>query len=451
MTQVKKNNTQKTSKTATQALKPFSFSRELIPNVSDTDLSNYRETAWKAYQALPFPSRKDEPWRRTDIHGLNTADFGLHRTGQDQDKLQLDPLCIEPVSDVGGYVGQILAGSMEPSQHLDEEFVSKGVIFVDFLTAEKEHPELMKRLLGQIVKSDKDKFTALASALAQDGVVLYVPKNVVIEKPLHSLYCGALQNHAFINHIIIWLEEGAEATFVHESTSPSGVSEGQVFHNGIVEIHVGKNASLNFVELQSWGENVWSITRECAQVMGGGSLEWIYGAIGTRLTKNFSDIDLLEPGAKARMSGFYFANGHQHLDHDTQQNHLAEETTSDLLFKGALLDNSHSVWQGMIHVAPGAIGTDGYQSNRNLILSQDARADSIPGLEILADDVSCTHGATIGKIDENELFYLLSRGIPRGEAEQLIVMGFFAEILERIPFEGVKDRFLETIREKMSN
>jgi len=281
--------------------------------------------------------------------------------------------------------------------------------------------------------------------------LLYVPKNVVIENPLHSLYCAEGGGEAYLNHLVIWLEEGAQATFVHESASPREQKSGQLLHSGIVEIHVGKQAQLNFVELQSWGKYVWSFTRERAQVLEDGRLEWIFGAMGTHLTKNFSDIDLVEPGAIGRMSGFYFANGDQHLDHDTQQNHLARNTTSDLLYKGALLDDSHSVWQGMIYVAPGAIGTDGYQANRNLILSKGARADSIPGLEILADDVRCTHGATVGRIDENELFYLLSRGIPRNEAEQLIVQGFFAGIMERIPFEGVKNRFTEAIREKMAD
>ncbi len=221
-------------------------------------------------------------------------------------------------------------------------------------------------------------------------------------------------------------------------------------HDGIVEIYVGRNARLNFVELQSWGDNVWSFTRERARVMGDGNLEWIFGAMGTHLTKNFSDIDLVEEGATGRMSGFYFTSGHQHLDHDTQQNHMAPNTTSDLLYKGALMDNSRSVWQGMIYVAPGALGTDGYQANRNLILSKGARADSIPGLEILADDVRCTHGATVGKIDESLLFYLLSRGISQKEAEKLIVMGFFEPIMDRIPFEGVKDRFHDAIQDKMS-
>ncbi len=339
----------------------------------------------------------------------------------------------------------------EPQRWLNEALEAKGVVFMDFRSAEEQHPDLMNRLLGQIVSPSEDKFTALAAALAEDGVVLYVPENVVIDQPLHSLYWGAGRDLAFFNHLIVWLEEGAEVTFVHESASPNGEKDAQVLHDGIVEIHVGRNARLNFVELQSWGDNVWSFTRERAQVLAEGSLEWIFGAMGTHLTKNFSDIDLIESGAFGRMSGFYFTSGDQHLDHDTQQNHLATNTTSDLLYKGALMDHSRSVWQGMIYVAPGAIGTDGYQANRNLILSKGARADSIPGLEILADDVRCTHGATVGKIDESLLFYLESRGIPKKDAEELIVLGFFAPIMERIPFEGVRDRFTDAIQEKMGS
>jgi Fe-S cluster assembly protein SufD len=278
-----------------------------------------------------------------------------------------------------------------------------------------------------------------------------VPKNVVIDQPLHSLYWASGGDKAFFNHLVIWLEDGAGATFVHESASPKSDRAFQLMHDGIVEIYVGRNAHLNFVELQSWGDNVWSFTKERAWVMQDGNLDWIFGAMGSHLTKNFSDINLKAPGAIGRMSGFYFTDGIQHLDHDTQQNHFAENTTSDLLYKGALMDQSRSVWQGMIYVKPGADGTDGYQANRNLILSKDARADSIPGLEILANDVRCTHGATVGKIDETELFYLLSRGIPRKEAEELIVMGFFTPIMERIPFPGVKSRFERAIKEKMAS
>ncbi|MBL6979806.1 MAG: Fe-S cluster assembly protein SufD, partial [Anaerolineales bacterium] len=236
--------------------------------------------------------------------------------------------------------------------------------------------------------------------------------------------------------------------YVHEAASPNGETR-QTLHGGVVEIHVGAGANLRFVELQSLGDNVWNFTHERARVESDGNIDWIFGAIGTKLTKNFSDLDLVGKGANGRMSGFYFTDGSQHLDHDTQQNHMAAHTTSDLLFKGALKEDSRSVWQGMIYVAPGAQQTDGYQANRNLVLSNNARADSIPGLEIMADDVRCTHGATVGKIDPELVFYLRSRGISTEQAELLVVDGFFDPIMQRIPFDGVRERFHEAILEKM--
>ena len=439
----------KKSQKRQKTLSEFGFVREQVPSTADPKLRAYRQSAWEHYEHLPFPSLKDEAWRRTDIRDLDTASFSL---AQDLLDFQSPPeRLLNPIILGDERGGQIVSGAIETQTKLDDELAEEGVIFTDFRSAEVDHPELLGELLGRIVAPDEDKFTALAAALAEDGVFLYVPKNVVVEEPLHSLYWGAGENTAFMNHILVWLDEGAQVTFVHESSSPKIKTEAQLFHNGIVELHVGKNAKLNFVELQSWGQNVWSFTRERAKVMGDGKLEWIFGAMGTHLTKNFSDIDLVEPGAEGRISGFYFTNGNQHLDHDTQQNHLAGNTTSDLLYKGALMDKSRSVWQGMIYVAPGADGTDGYQANRNLLLSKGSRADSIPGLEILADDVRCTHGATVGKIDENELFYLYSRGIPEAEAKQLIVMGFFEHIMNRIPFEGVQNRFKDAIIEKMSS
>ena len=293
------------------------------------------------------------------------------------------------------------------------------------------------------------KFSALTGALSQTGVLLYVPRGVKVEQPLHSVLWGPGANLAYLTHLLIWLDEGASLTYVHEAASLTETA-GQSMHSGIVEIRVGSGANLHFVELQSWGEHIWNFSHERARIERDGTLDWVFGAIGSHLTKNFSEIDLVGQGATGRMSGFYFTDGNQHLDHDTQQNHLAPNTTSDLLFKGALRDESHSVWQGMIYVAPGAQKTDGYQANRNLVLSPHARADSIPGLEILADDVRCTHGATVGKIDQDQVFYLRSRGIPYREAERLIVEGFFEPIMQRIPFEGVRARFQDAIMNKMN-
>ena len=280
------------------------------------------------------------------------------------------------------------------------------------------------------------------------GVFIYIPKGVDVEVPLHSVIWGPGANLAYFSHIMIWMEPDSSLTYIHEAASPDGES-GQTLHSGVVEIHVGDRAKLQFVELQSWGDNVWNFSHERVRVGKDANLEWIFGALGSNLTKNFSEIDLIGEGAVGKMSGFYFTDGKQHLDHDTQQNHLAPHTTSDLLFKGALKDSSRSVWQGMIYVAPGAQKTDGYQANRNLILNSKARADSIPGLEILADDVRCTHGATVGKIDPDMIFYLLSRGIPYADAEQLVVEGFFDPIMQRIPFDGVRQRFQQAIVNKM--
>jgi Fe-S cluster assembly protein SufD len=344
--------------------------------------------------------------------------------------------------------GQVVLAPGKIEANLLPELEAKGVIFTDIKTAARQYPELLDQFMGTIVRPDEGKFSALSAALAQTGIFLYVPKDIHVEQPLHSLIWGPGADLAYLSHILVWVEDGASLTYVHEYSSPMETG-GQSLHAGIVEIRVGPRANLRFVELQSWGEHIWNFTHERARVERDGTLEWIFGSIGSHLTKNFTDLDLVGPGATGKMSGFYFTDHDQHLDHDTQQNHLAPNTTSDLLFKGALLGESRSVWQGMIYVAPKAIKTDGYQANRNLVLGSQARADSIPGLEILADDVRCTHGATVGKIDPEQIFYLRSRGIPDSDAKRLIVEGFFDPIMQRIPFEGVRGRFQQAIHAKM--
>jgi len=434
-------------------IQEFNFTREMIPalaggaSVPDF-LQVYRERAWEAFERLPLPTTTDEPWRRTDIRGLQAGSFHLP---DGENTLGLPGVPKEYLQPIAGekHGGQLVLTPGGKSQiELDPGLAAQGVIFTDLVTAEREHPQVLEKILGQVVRPDEGKFGALAAAMAQTGVLLYVPRGVHIENPLQSLLWGPGANLAYFSHILVWVEPQASLTYVHEAASLTEPAS-QSLHAGIVEIHVGDGANLRFVELQSWGEHVWNFSHERVRVNRDGNLDWIFGAIGSHLTKNFSDLDLIGEGATGRMSGFYFTDGIQHLDHDTQQNHLAPHTTSDLLFKGALTDSSRSVWQGMIYVAPGAQKTDGYQANRNLTLSPHARADSIPGLEILADDVRCTHGATVGKIDPEQVFYLRSRGIPLTEAERLIVEGFFDPIMQRIPFEGVRTRFQDAIHEKM--
>ena len=427
------------------AAKTFPFTQADIPAASGV-IASYRASAWDAFNRHPLPDTTQDAWRRTDIHNLPADSFKLPAKDAYLDLPSVPEDLLKPLI-AGQHGGQIVLLPGGATIELDQSLARQGVIFTDLNTAQEKHPEIVAKILGQTVNVEEGKFAALAGALSQNGVLLYVPRNVSIEQPFHSVLWGPGANLAHISHLLVLIEEGASATFVHESASPS--ESYNAMHAGIVEIKVGPGASLKFVELQSWGKNVWNFSHERARVDRGGNLDWIFGAIGSRLTKNFTELDLAGEGAQGRMSGFYFTDGNQHLDHDTQQNHLAPRTTSDLLFKGALKGKSRSVWQGMIYVAPGAQKTDGYQANRNLVLSDQARADSIPGLEILADDVRCTHGATVGKLEQEPLFYLKSRGIPQAEAERLVVEGFFDPIMQRIPFEGVRARFQEAILQKM--
>jgi Fe-S cluster assembly protein SufD len=369
----------------------------------------------------------------------------VHKNGR-ATGLRVPASLLKPLvgSEQGGQLvavgGQVVAASLHPS------LKKQKVILTDFVTATKKHPDLLKKYLGKVVKITEGKFAAMAEALADGGVFVYVPRGVKVELPLHSV--AWLTGPAHFSRVVIVVDDGASATVVHETASPEHAA-GQALHVGTVEVLVGKKAHLTFVELQSLGRNVWNFTHERVRVGAAGTADWIFSAVGTHLTKNFSEIDLDGTGATGKMSGFYFADGEQHLDHDTQQNHNAPHTTSDLLFKGALRDKGRSVWQGMIYVAPGAQKADGYQANRNLVLNRGARADSIPGLEILADDVRCTHGATVGQLEEEHIFYLMARGLPREEAERLVVDGFFDPVLQRIPFEGVRQRLKKSIEAKM--
>jgi Fe-S cluster assembly protein SufD len=425
----------------------FAFTEADVRQVSSalsepTWLLERRLAAWTQYQATPMPTLQDEAWRRTDLSGF-PASGAVRRPAED---LPVDRELLQPLTGQPGSALMVLRPGFAPQK---DGAADQGVLLLDWATAVRDHPDWLREHLGSVLSDGEGKFASLAAALAEDAVVVYVPPGIEARQPLHSILWAPARQGVHLSRVLVVLGQGSSLTYVHEAASPTEAA-GQAIHAGIVELKLDEGARLTFVELQSWGEHVWNITHERARLGRDSALNWIFGAVGSHLTKNFTEIDLAGQGAEGRMSGFYFADGDQHLDHDTQQNHLAPNGTSDLLFKGALLDRSRSVWQGMIYVAPGAQKTDGYQANRNLVLSPHARADSIPGLEILADDVRCTHGATVGQLEAEPVFYLMSRGLPRREAERLVVDGFFAPVLERIPFEGVRERFARMIDMKMS-
>lgn len=403
-------------------------------------LAQRRLSAWETWEQLPLPTTRDEPWRRTDLRGLPADQFAIMPV-EDTDPVDY--------SRATGESRLLIRPGHETDRELAAEVADLGVTFVDWGMAVRQHALLLKQYLGTAVPDHEGKFSALAAALATDGVLVHVPKGVTLQSPLRSMIWAPGAGRAMFSRVLIVLEAGAKATVLHEMASPDAESDS--LHAGIVEVLVGPGAQLTLIEIQNWGEQVWNFTHERTKLERDAQLDWVFGSVGSHLTKNFSELSLDGQGASGRWSGFYFADGQQHLDHDTQQNHFAPDTTSDLLFKGALVDRSRSVWQGMIFVAPGAQRTDGYQANRNLLLSKKARADSIPGLEIQADDVRCTHGATISQLDEEPIFYLMSRGIHRPEAERLVVEGFFEPVFERLPLESVRERFKEMIDMKLGS
>jgi Fe-S cluster assembly protein SufD len=405
-----------------------------------------RLAALKHYTATPMPTLSDEAWRRTDIRAFKWGGVVWpHSDVKARATARVPASLLKPLvgKAQGGQLVQI--GGKTAEYALAAAIKKQQVVFTDFFTATKRYPELVKKHLGRVVPITEGKFAALAETMADYGLFVYVPKGAKVELPLHSVVWLTGASH--FGRVLVVVDDGASATVVHETSSPE--SAPAALHAATVEVKVGKHAHLTFVELQSLGKNVWNFTHERVRVGQNSKVDWIFVAQGTHLTKNFSEIDLDGEGAVGKMSGYYFTDGDQHLDHDTQQNHNAPHTTSDLLFKGALKDKSRSVWQGMIYVAPGAQKTDGYQANRNLVLSQNARADSIPGLEIMADDVRCTHGATVGQMEAEHIFYLMARGMSRRAAERLVVDGFFDPILQRIPFEGVRERLKRSIEAKM--
>jgi Fe-S cluster assembly protein SufD len=295
-----------------------------------------------------------------------------------------------------------------------------------------------------VIDAGCDWFAAAHAAFHSASAVLYVPAGVRIAAPLHVI-SGISAAGVDTSHVLVVLGAGSEATVLTETWGggPAGGAGG--FHCGGTEIVVGKGAFLRMVNLQNWNTGVWHFARQKALVHEAGRLQWTLGALGSRVSQVAQDVALVGRGASGQVNGVMFTEGRQHLVYNTLQHHEAPSCTSDLLYKGALQDRSRLVWRGMIKVDKAAQKTDGYQRNDNLMLSNEARADSIPGLEIEADDVRCTHGATSGRVDAEQIFYARARGLTADEAARLVVAGFFQQVFDRITIVPVREALARAI------
>jgi Fe-S cluster assembly protein SufD len=369
-----------------------------------------RAAALDAYRALPLPDTTEEHWRFTDLKGFDPDSFAASAAGGEI------PTMLE--LDVAGYATVTEGG-------IELERVPQGVTFAPL-------PEDHERLYS-LVGWD-EKFAAHNAAMWKHGLLVVIPKGLVLEKPLYVRI--AATGRTFWRLVVV-AEEGARASLIEEYASPA--PDTAAYSNAVTELFVEQAAKLEYVSLQNLSRETWHFASHHARVERDAELDWVAGGFGSKKGKTRIQNDLSGPGATSRVTGAYFADGEQHLDYDTFQEHIAPSCTSDFAFKGALRDHATAVWRGMIRVEPDAQKTNAYQECRNLMLSPTSHAVPIPGLEIMANDVRCTHGATVGRVDREQLFYLMTRGLERPEAERLIVRGFFQDVLDRIDLEPVRE------------
>jgi Fe-S cluster assembly protein SufD len=382
------------------------------------------------YEQLPLPSTADEHWRFTDLRGFDPDSFVRNGHGS-----------------VPG------TETRPPDGMLDVDVSGLALVGEDGITIEREAPEGVTfqpfedhERLGQLVGTD-EKFAAHNAAVWEHGLLVVVPKGVQLEQPLAVRIVSSTEGGALFFRLLVIAEPESRFSLIEEYVSASPGQTG--YTNVVSELYVEQAAKLEYVSIQNLSRETWHFASHHARVERDAELDWVAGGFGSKKGKVWIQNDLAGQGATSRVTGAYFADGKQHLDYDTYQLHAAPNTTSDFAFKGALRDEATAVWRGMIRVEEDAQRTNAYQENRNLMLSPTTHAVPIPGLEILANDVRCTHGATVGQVDREQLFYLMARGLSRGEAERLIVRGFFSDVLDRIELEPVREALGEALEARI--
>jgi len=376
-----------------------------------------RAEALERYNELPVPGTTEEHWRFTDLRGFDPDAFEQGR-GQTPDVAVPSMLALD-----------VAAEAVVTETGIE---ITRAPAEIRFEPLDESHERL-----GSLVGSHDDKFAAHNAAAWQHGLLVHVPGGLELERPLFVRVVNAIESGSLFWRLLVIAEEGSRFSLVEEYASASAGLPG--YFNGVAELFVEQNAKLEYVSLQNLSRETWHFASHHARVERDAELDWVSGGFGSKKGKVRIQNDLAGPGATSRVTGAYFADGEQHLDYDTFQEHIAPDTESDFAFKGALRDHATAVWRGMIRVEEKAQKTNAYQECRNLMLSPAAHAVPIPGLEILANDVRCTHGATVGRVDREQLFYLMARGLPRPDAERLIVRGFFQDVLDRIELEPVRE------------
>jgi Fe-S cluster assembly protein SufD len=409
-----------------------------------------QSAAWEQFESLPSPTRKDQPWRFSNVTLLDLASFKRsEKISEDSRAAILDQS--HALEEVAGRM--VFAGDeLVLRDVISEKLRQRGVIFQPLERAMVEHADLFrKHFMSYPATLGSAKFAALHKALVSSGTFLYVPRGVEIELPVEIFHWLTGENASVFPHLLLVADELAKVTIIEHFRSFARRGENTAgFACGVNDLIAGPGAKITYVCAQSWGDNVRALQINTTTVDHDASAMSLNLHLGARYSRFESLSRLTGDGARSDLLAVSVADRDQEFDARTLQDHISPHTTSDLLYKNALDDRARSIFGGLIRVEPHAHFTDAYQKVRNLLLSDDAEADSMPGLEILADNVRCTHGATSGQIDEDELFYLRTRGIPVPLAQRLIVTGFLNEVIERLDQPLIAAHLERLIEEKFA-
>ncbi|MDE3084415.1 MAG: Fe-S cluster assembly protein SufD [Verrucomicrobiota bacterium] len=415
-----------------------------------------KREAWNRFVALPLPKRNDELWRFSNVAGVHLDGFVLPITAHPEGSpyqvgrgvLAEPPFASPPNPPSLKHTASLtfVNNRAAATPPLPVELASRGVIFTSIEDALVRHGDLVCRYFqAQAAELGAEKFAALNAALTSSGAFLYVPRGIELTVPFIAMHVASGAQSAVFPHTIVVAEDNAKVTLVEFFISGEAVAH---FASGVNDLHAGPGAQITYAGAQNWSLDTLAFQSNSIAVERDARVLSLNVQLGGRQARHESHSRLLGPGAHSEMLALTVAQGSQEFDQRTLQTHAAPHTSSNLLYKNALLDRARTIFSGLIIVDPEAQKTDAYQSNRNLVLSPEAEANSLPGLEIQANDVRCTHGATTGHVDEEQLFYLESRGITPTTARELLVFGFLQEVLDKLENEELRGTLLDLIESK---
>jgi Fe-S cluster assembly protein SufD len=406
-----------------------------------------QRAAWKQFEALPNPTRKDQAWRFSNVALLDLTPFKISAPLSEDDRKNV----LKYSRGLDQYAGRMIFANDQLIERdvVSEDLKRRGVIFQPLERAMVEHADLFRKyFMSTEARLGSAKFAALHQALVSSGTFLFVPRGLEIEQPIEIFHWLRHDNMSIFPHLLLVTDELARVTVIEHFRSCDQRAAG--FACGVNDLIAGPGAKVTYVCAQNWAENVVALQMNSTTVDHDASAISLNLHLGSRYSRFESLSRLVGEGGRSDLLAVAVAKGEQEFDARTLQDHISPHTASDLLYKNALDDRARTIFGGLIRVEPHAHFTDAYQKVRNLLLSDDAEANSMPGLEILADNVRCTHGATSGQIDEDELFYLRTRGIPVPVAQRLIVTGFLDEVIQRLDQQAIAAHLQRLIEEKFA-